>query len=149
MYTLSFKNYLWIIRSKMSTSFRTLSHSCMWKKKVDWLHKKEIKTEKQTEDPEPPVFILRLVWSVRTLDYMKISLRGKCTPIYWQHQGQKSNPIHWIFTYIPLLQNKMGVWVKDSGPNSCSFQNVFNPKVLCYNDVSLTAFHWTNLKSSE
>lgn len=34
----------------------------MWKKKVDWLHKKEIKTEKQTEDPEPPVFILRLVW---------------------------------------------------------------------------------------
>ena len=62
LYTLSFKNYLWIIRSKMSTSFRTLLHSCMWKKKVDWLHKKEIKTEKQTEDPESPVFILRLVW---------------------------------------------------------------------------------------
>ena len=38
------------------------SYSYMSKKKVDWLHKKEIKTEKQTEDPEPPVFILRLVW---------------------------------------------------------------------------------------
>ena len=43
----------------MSTSFRTLVFIYMKEKKLTDYIKREIKTLKQTEKPEPPLFILR------------------------------------------------------------------------------------------